>query len=287
MSNLTKKLIVMFFVSILSLSFCACNKEEPTEESSIAESSGPNVKGDSHLEADESSESEESYSYRLRQQAAEIQATNTEYTQRYKNFYDKLSDTNYSIKYHYTTDSNVDYTYDVVHSDSDFYYKMSVTDVNGKTDGFEYFELNGIGHYYDDKNKICVIIKDTVKTLNDVIPVQTGVKFKEKKTANFKGNTYSCDIFDIITGQYTDDMQNLEPRVSGVLTVYYDDKDTVIGMCREYSGGYTETLTVDKIAAADISVFKTKEGYSELSVEKYLEKYGETSKNEETTEEGE
>ena len=282
-----KRVIALLLVSVLSLGLCACNKEEPEEESSIVESSGPNVKGDSHLEADESSESEESYNFRLKQQADEIRSTNTVYTQRYKDFFDKLTNSNYSIRYHYTTDINADYTYDVVHSDSDFYYKMSVTDVDGRTDGFEYFELNGIGHYYDDKNKICVVIKDTIKTLTDVIPIQSGVKFKEKKTATFKGNTYSCDVFDIITGHYTDDMQNLEPRVSGSLTVYYDDKDNVIGMYKEYIDDYSELLSIDKISAADISVFKTKEGYTELSVEKYLEKYGETSKNEETTEEGE
>lgn len=256
-----------------------CN-DNTEDESSIEESSGPNVQGDLRLSDEEIAAAEQSEAERverIRRQAEEIKALNTEYSQRYKDFIDKLINGNYSINYRYTTNINADYVFDVVKNEDNFYYKMSVTDVDGTVDGYEYFEKNGIGYFYDDPKEICVVIKDTVKTVNDVIPIKSGVKFKEKTTENFKGNEYSCDVFDVITGAYTDDMQNLEEKVSGTMKVYYDKDDNVVGIYEEYpDSNYSQTMSVGKIKAADISVFTMKVGYTEMSVEKYLEKYGST-----------
>lgn len=284
----------IFKILILALSvttlFCtvACGESNEEESSVIPESSGPNVHGDSVIEdTGETSESEESRAERLQELAKSIRSTNTVYTKRFKKFVDTLTTTDYSLRYRYTTSANADYIYDIVRKGDDFYYKMSVTDVNGNESHTEYYSKNGIGYEFDDENKLCIVYSNS-KSIDNVLPIITGVKFQEQKVKEFNGNEYSCDSFKIISGRYTESMTDLEARETGTLDVFYDSEDNVIGMIEVLTeDGYTQNMTIGKFRAADVSVFSKKKGYTEISEKKYYEVYNELQAKSNSSEEEE
>lgn len=263
-----RRLLVLGCVGVVCLSACTgVTDEETSEESSNNEMS--DVILPELSEVDESS-----LIAKLHRQQEDILAMNTAYSQRYKDFLTTLLEGDYSISYSYITNSMTDITmYDVVKSGDDWYYKVSIND-----QVYEYFEKAGVGHYYDDTNRVLVTIVDTVKTLeDDCIPARRGVKFVEKGEGTFEGVSYSTDKYDIYSSQYTEDMQDLEAFVLGTMVVYYDKTDNVVAMDIEYPReGYSQHMTVGEIQKGDTGVFELKKGYTEISLEKYLEKYGDT-----------
>lgn len=277
-----KSLVFMLIIALMIGVVCGCsdNKEQEsmTDESSITDSdsnSDSNSDSDSTSDSNSNSDSDSESSVDmedLQMQDMMIRAKNTEYSDRYEKFLDTLRTTDYTITYSIRDSDNNNYDYKVVRNGDDWYYKK--TDKSDKTE-YEYYEKDGMGYFFDKDNKICVVISETAKTIEDVMPVSSGMRYKETSTEKFKGKSYSCDIFDVISGQYADNKDTLKESTTGLIRVFYDDKDNVVGIVEAYDNtGVMQETVVGKIGKVDKSVFKVKEGYKSLTITNYLKQYG-------------
>lgn len=269
-------LVVALF---MCMSFAACKNEDNTEEeSSIPEASG-GVTGDmtiSDVSTDDEDENERQE--RLQAQAYDIVHSNTEYSERFAEFREKLLTKDCTMIFKKDEKSNNgDYTYKYVNNGDNWYYSMTAIDVdNGnKKSEYEYFEKDGEGYSFDYDNKVIVKIGNDkiVKTRTSVLPILSGISLKEQIKDNFKGNEYNCDIYNYTTAEYADDFKNLVANDAGTVKVFYDKDNNVVGISvitNDGINGYDIQITGFE-NKADTSVFNTeKEGFKLKTADEYL-----------------
>lgn len=261
-----KRSLCTILVCIMLFGLTSCQGVQ--EESSAEQSKQESQISDVILEPKSQISEEASYSKKIAKQADDIYGINTTYSQRYKDYIDKLYSTNYTLSYVDIYD-NVDRKYKVVRNDDDWWYSVLVNGVK-----YEYFEKAGIGHYYDFDNKICVSIADTVKQIDEFLPLKDGLKFVGKEQRRYNGVDYEVDKFTLFNPIYTDDMQNLKSQDIGTAYVYYDENDDIFLIEYQYED-IKRTVAYDKIEDVDTSVFTIPSGYKEMAIDKYLD-YAET-----------
>ena len=179
-------------------SFSACSTKTDTE-SSVQEVADPSSDESSDVSSDDisvqSSDSSESSvessmdletSQKLADKNEQIMLANTEYSERYLKFLEKLRTDSYSISYSIEDSELNKYDYKIVHdSNGNWYYKCTETIGDNSPLTYEYFEKNAMGYFYDEVLQVCVVISDTSETYEDLLPVKTGIKFKEKSKGKF------------------------------------------------------------------------------------------------------
>ena len=273
-----KKMGVLMLSLIMMLSITGCNEEENKEESSIPEASG-GITGDVSIsEVSTEDEDENERQERIQAQAYDIVHSNTKYSDRFATFREKLMNKDCTMIFKkYEKDNNGDYSYKYVNNGNNWYYSMTVIDVdnNNKKSEYEYFEKDGIGYSFDYDNKVIVKIGNDkiVKTRTDVLPILSGISIIEQTTDNFMGNKYDCDIYMYTTTEYAEDFKNLVAKDAGTVKVFYDKDENVTGISvitNDGVGGYDIQITGFE-SKADTSVFKdSKDGFKLQTAEEYL-----------------
>lgn len=273
-----KKMGVLMLSLIMMLSITGCNEEENKEESFIPEASG-GITGDVSIsEVSTEDEDENERQERIQAQAYDIVHSNTKYSDRFATFREKLMNKDCTMIFKkYEKDNNGDYSYKYVNNGNNWYYSMTVIDVdnNNKKSEYEYFEKDGIGYSFDYDNKVIVKIGNDkiVKTRTDVLPILSGISIIEQTTDNFMGNKYDCDIYMYTTTEYAEDFKNLVAKDAGTVKVFYDKDENVTGISvikNDGVGGYDIQITGFE-SKADTSVFKdSKDGFKLQTAEEYL-----------------
>lgn len=259
-------------------SMTGCNGNEE-EESSIPEASG-GINGDVNISdvSTTNDEDEAERQARLQAQSYDIVNSNTKYSDRFMAFRDKILNKDCTMIFKKDERcNNGDYTYKYVNSGKDWYYSMTIVDVdNGnKKSEYEYFEKDGTGYSFDyDSKTIIKIGKDRlVKERNDILPILSGISITEQTTDNFMGNKYSCDVYSYITAEYDDSFNNLVKNEAGTVKIFYNTDEDVVGISvilNDGINGYDIQITGFE-EKADKSVFKTeKTGFKIQTAEEYL-----------------
>lgn len=271
------KFSALMFAIVMCLSLAGCNNE-PEEESSIPEASG-GVNGDVTIsEVSTEEEDENERQERLQAQAYDIVHSNTEYSDRFVEFRNKLLNKDCTMLFKKDEKgNNADYSYKYVNNGDNWYYSMTIIDVdnNNKKSEYEYFEKEGIGYSFDYANKTIVKIdkNKVVKKRTDVLPIISGITLKEQTEDNFMGNKYSCDVYSYTTTEYAEDFKDLVAKDAGTVKVFYDKDDNVVGISmilNDGVGGYDLQITGFE-SKADTSVFKAeKDGFKVQTAEEYL-----------------